>query len=228
MPRLVLWDIDGTLLRTANVGIEALRRAIERVTGRSPTGTLPYQGLLDRNIALQHLESVSADASGQVDAVLVAFEEEFEASNGEILERGYLLPGVIEILTELSKVEGVLQTVLTGNLRKNAELKLTSFGLDNWLDLEVGSYADDALERHELVAVSLRRATELRDMTFRSDEIWIVGDTRHDLACARAVGARCLLVQTGAEPLPESARAEADVLMPDLSDTAKVREIITG
>ena len=226
MPRFVLWDIDGTLMRTASVGIVALHRAIERVTGRTPSETLPYQGLLDRNIALAHLDVVGADGEAHIEAVLDAFVEEFESSTSKLVESGFLLPGVVEILTRLSRTEGVLQTVLTGNVRKNAEVKLAAFGIEHLFDLDVGAYSDDEHERSELVPVALRRAAELRSLSFDPKEVWVVGDTRHDLACARVVGVRCLLVETGSEPLPEETRTEADVLLPDLSDTDAVFEII--
>jgi phosphoglycolate phosphatase len=226
MARFVLWDIDGTLLRTPGVGMAALHRAIKRVTGRTPMETLPYAGLLDRNIALLHLEALGADGQARVEAVLAAFLEELEASKSELVEKGYLMPGVVEILSRLSRTGETLQTVVTGNLRGNAVLKLASFGLDHWLDLDVGAYSDDGRDRHELVPVALRRASELRNRRFRLDEVWVVGDTHHDLACARAAGVRCLLVETGWEPLPESARAEADAVLPDLSDVDTVLKVI--
>lgn len=222
----ILWDVDGTLLRTPGVGIAALHRAIQRVTGMLPSEALPYAGMLDHRIALDHLNALGLDGQAHLQAVLAASEQELAAARADITAQGFLLPGVAELLARLSGIDGVLQTVLTGNLRANAVLKVTEFGLDQWLDLDVGAYADDGPERSELVSVALRRASELRDRQFDLSDIWVIGDTGHDLACARANGVQCLLVGTGWEPLPVSARKEADAFLPDLSDTDAVLGVL--
>ena len=203
----------------------ALHRAIERVTGRASTETLPYAGLLDHHIALMHLDAIGADGD-LLEPVLLASVEELEAARKEVLEKGYLMPGVVDVLERLAAADGVLQTVLTGNLRANATLKVVAFGLDRWLDLEVGAYSEDGLKRTELVPVALERAERLRNQPFSPDDVWVVGDTEHDLACARAGGVHCLLVGTGWEPLCDIARDGADVVLDDLSDAKTVVEII--
>lgn len=106
MARFVLWDIDGTLLRSPGVGMAALHRAIERVTGRAPAETLLYAGMLDRNIALLYLRALDVDGEAHVEAVLAASLEALEASKSEIVQKGYLMPGVAEVLARLCAPAG--------------------------------------------------------------------------------------------------------------------------
>lgn len=227
MGRLLLWDVDGTLLRAPGIGIAALHRAIERVVGAAPTATVQYAGMLDPNITVAYLETLGVDPSRHLDAILAASVEELAAAEAEIIEHGIVLPGVNDVLARLAKQEGVLQTLVTGNLRANAVLKVAALGLEHWFDLDVGAYGEDAGEREELVPVSLERVARLRSASFDRGDVWVVGDTRHDLACARAAGVRCLLVGTGWE-LPDRAAEEADVYLDDLSDTEAVLSALLG
>ncbi|HZT67912.1 MAG TPA: haloacid dehalogenase-like hydrolase [Acidimicrobiales bacterium] len=228
MQRLVLWDVDGTLLKTNGTGTDALHRALSRVVGRTPPEPLAYaMGTLDPAIVALHLEALEADPGIHLPAVLAASVEELHAARDELVQRGEVMPGVREVLAALADRDGVLQTLLTGNVRANAILKTSAFALDQWLDFDVGAYGEDAEERHALVGVVLERVQRLRGRSFDPAEAWVVGDTAHDLACARRSGARCLLVDTG-WGLPDGAGKEADAFMADLSDTAAVVDVILG
>jgi phosphoglycolate phosphatase-like HAD superfamily hydrolase len=115
---------------------------------------------------------------------------------------------------------------VSGNLKANARVKVAAFGLDRWLDLEVGAYGSDDEDRTRLVPIALDRVDRLRGRRYRPQEAWVVGDTPADLACARAGGARCLLVATGRIPFEELAAAGPDALLPDLSDVDRVVTIL--
>lgn len=228
MGRLVLWDVDGTLLKTNGTGTDALHRALDRVLGRAPTEPVPFpMGMLDPAIILLHLQALEADPELHLEAVLAASVQELEDARDELAVRGELMPGIPDALAALDRHHGVCQTLLTGNLRANAILKVSVFGLDPWLDLEVGAYAEDARERHELVPVALERVASLRNRIYNRDEVWVIGDSAHDVACAKKSGARCLLVGTG-WGLPDGVAGDADVYMADLSDTDNVLDVILG
>jgi phosphoglycolate phosphatase len=138
--RRVLWDVDGTLLKTPGIGVAALNRALERVVGRAPTDIVPFAGMMDPTLVLRSLEALEADPAVYLDPVLAASVEELEAAREDIAERAVVLPGVFDILAALDGREGVIQTLVTGNLRANGVLKVATLGLDPWLDLEVGAY----------------------------------------------------------------------------------------
>jgi phosphoglycolate phosphatase-like HAD superfamily hydrolase len=223
----VLWDVDGTLLRTPGIGIAAMHRALERVVGVAPTEMVRFAGMLDSEIVLSYLEAMKADPAVHLQPVLAASVEELEAVREDVAERGWVLPGVTEALAALDKERGVRQTLLTGNVRANAILKVSVLGLDPWLDLEVGAYGEDARRRHELVPVALERVATLRNRSYRRGEVWVIGDSENDLVCAKKSGARCLLVGTG-WGLPDGAAEEADAFMEEMSDTDAVLDLILG
>jgi phosphoglycolate phosphatase-like HAD superfamily hydrolase len=116
--------------------------------------------------------------------------------------------------------------VLTGNIAPNALVKLASFDLDRLLDLEVGAFGSDHADRNELVPIARERVARLRGKRFASFEVWVVGDSENDLACARAGGVRCLLVGTGRAGLDELRTLGADAVLADLGDTDSVIEIL--
>lgn len=223
----MLWDVDGTLLRTPGIGVAAMHRALERVVGVAPTEVVRFAGMLDSEIVLAYLEAMSADPEAYLQRVLAACVEELEAAREDIAERGLVLPGVTDALAALDKERGVRQTLLTGNLRANAILKVSVLGLDPWLDLEVGAYGEDARRRHELVPVALERVATLRNRTYHRSEVWVIGDSENDLVCAKRSGAHCLLVGTG-WGLPDGAAEAADAFMDELSDTDTVLDLVLG
>jgi phosphoglycolate phosphatase len=145
-------------------------------------------------------------------------------------------PGVPEVLAGLTGAGAsagagggrVLQSVLTGNIAPNAVVKLAAFGLPKWLDLEIGAYGSDHADRTELVPVALERARRLRGVSLAPADVWVVGDTANDLACARAAGARCLLVGTGRVPVNELAQLGPDAVAADLSHVEAVVELLAG
>ena len=118
----------------------------------------------------------------------------------------------------LSSSPGIVQTVLTGNIARNARTKLEPFGLDVRLMLDVGAYGDDHVDRNVLVPFAWQRVRAATGVEHGADETWVIGDTPRDLACARAVGARCVLVATGHFDVDQLLPLGADLVMRDLRD----------
>ena len=116
----------------------------------------------------------------------------------------------------------MVQSVLTGNVRRMAEMKLRAVGLDAHLDLEAGAYGDSHEVRSELVHLARGNAARRYDRDFSGTATVLVGDTPLDVAAARATGARAVAVATGGTSADELAESGADVVLPDLTDTAAV------
>lgn len=228
--RLILWDIDGTLVRAGPVARDVFASAVAHVVGQHPGDHgVAMSGKTDPQIAREILETmavVAETAAGHVPAILDRLEAELAAAAALLREQGRVLPGAEALLTRLDGEPGVLQSVLTGNVAANAAAKLAAFGLDGRVDLDVGAYGSDHHDRCELVPVALERvrATHGRE----PDVVWVVGDTPHDLACARAGGARCLLVATGRYRIEDLAGLGADAVRADLHDVDAVVDLLLG
>lgn len=227
--RLVLWDIDGTLVRAGELGAAVFDRALEGVFGRLPSERIRMSGKTDPQIVHEYLELMEIEDLDALPEVLRRLEIELAAAAHELAQVGYVCPGAEELLRALAKEDRVTQSVLTGNIAPNAVVKLAAFGLEHYLDLEAGAYGSDNADRRALVPVALARQQELRGRTIAPADVVVVGDTPHDLACARAGGARCVLVATGRYGLGELATLGADAVVADLSDTdALVELLVTG
>jgi phosphoglycolate phosphatase-like HAD superfamily hydrolase len=227
--RFILWDVDGTLIRSRGVGRRIIEEAALQVAGLSEVPHVVMSGKTDPQIlreifvaaalADDHIDGLLPDAMAAAEAALAAAEDELRA-------HGNVLPGVEALLERLRDTPGVRQTLLTGNLTANAAVKVAAFGLTDFFDFEVGAYGTDHADRLELVPIALERAARFRGETYDPDDVWVVGDTANDLACARAGGVRCLLVATG---LQEGLGAlDADALLPDLADVEQAYRILTG
>jgi phosphoglycolate phosphatase len=228
-PRLVLWDVDGTLVDSARIGRDAFVEAFEQVVGHPPAQIVPFAGRTDLEIAHDMLET-SGLSDGE--ALLDHFEEELVAAMAarldELTERGRALPGTAEALERLDAEPGVIQSLLTGNVERNAMLKLQPFGLARWIEFGCGGYGSDHRVRGELVAIARARAEQAHDIAIAPPDVVLVGDTPLDVAAAREGGARAIAVATG--PYDEDALAEsgADVVLPDLADTDRVASAVLG
>jgi phosphoglycolate phosphatase len=212
----VLWDIDGTLVRSGGVAALAFLDAVAEVTGVRPTSTWrDYGGRLDTEIADMLLTAVGATTNRVAD-VLEVLRRLVDERLGELRAQTSPFPGVEALVAKLAEA-GVRQTVVTGNLASIARHKLEAGGLVPPIELDVGGYGDSAPNRAAVAQVALDR---LSAAGWRPDlgGVWVVGDTPRDLACARAVGVRCALVATGRRPVEELSGLGADIVLPDLSD----------
>ncbi|HLI53236.1 MAG TPA: HAD hydrolase-like protein [Acidimicrobiales bacterium] len=228
--RLVLWDVDGTLIR-AGISAAVFDVALEAVIGRRPSARVRMGGKTDPQIVREYLQQMGVDETpGVVEEVLGVLEGQLAAAaaTGELVANGSACPGVAAVLEALDKEEAVVCSLLTGNVHPNALVKVAAFGLERWLSLDVGAYGSDHADRDELVPIALSRLWVNRGVRLDPPAVWVVGDTPRDLRCARAAGARCLLVATGRHPLEELAALGADAVFPDLSDTRLVVDTLLG
>ena len=218
---LVLWDIDGTLVDTAGHGRHAFQEAFEAVMGRQPE-PVEFAGRTDHQIALAMLDRDREALPRLLEELAAALEARKEAMRRD----GHAYPGVPETLAALHGRDGVVQSLLTGNIEPNAALKVGAFGLERWLDFDVGAYGSDPHEeRSELVAVARER---VRAKYAEPTSAVLVGDTPHDVQAAREAGARAVAVATGFSD-PDALRASRpDVLLDDLRDTAAAVKAIVG
>ncbi|HET9070526.1 MAG TPA: HAD family hydrolase [Acidimicrobiales bacterium] len=227
--RLLLWDIDGTLVRAGLLGAEVFDRALEDVLGEVPPGRVRMSGKTDplivhEQLALLGLEPDPTTVEAVLDRLVARLAEVAHRLPGQ----GTPCPGVPELLEALGGDPAVASGVLTGNLRPNAEVKLAAFGLDRLVDLRLGAYGSDDIDRNALVPIARKRATEHLGAEVAADDTWVIGDTPRDLECARRGGVRCLLVGTGTYDVSELGSLGADVTLPDLTDTATVLELLAG
>jgi phosphoglycolate phosphatase len=218
---LVLWDIDGTLVDTAGHGRHAFEEAFKAVLGRPPK-PVEYAGRTDHQIALAMLGQQRDALPRLLDRLAAALEARKDAMRRE----GHAYPGVADTLAALEARDGVVQSLLTGNIEANAALKVGAFGLERWLDFEVGAYGSDPHEeRSELVAVARERVTAKYGEPTRAV---LVGDTPHDVQAAREAGARAVAVATGFANREALVASRPDALLEDLRDTEAAVEAIVG
>ncbi|HUS61565.1 MAG TPA: HAD family hydrolase [Acidimicrobiales bacterium] len=233
--RLVLWDVDGTLVRAGPAARDAFARAVADVVGCSIEEVADHgvqmAGGTDPVIALEILANLAIDddqAHRHLPAVLEGLVRELAVAEHRIRAEGWVLPGIRELLARLAARGDVVQSVLTGNLAPNAVVKLAAFRLDRFLRMELGAYGSDRHQRDELVPVALDKVERATGHRFDPRDVWVVGDTPKDLACARAAGTRCLLVATGVIPLEDLEHLGADTVLADLSDVDAVEHLLTG
>ncbi len=228
--RLLLWDIDGTLLRAGPLGIASFELAVSDVVGRLPDERPPTSGRTDPQIVRDYLRrlDVTTDVDDTVVAVLRRLEDRLAEVAPDIAVEGSACPGAREVLRRLAADDRLLCGVLTGNIAPNAVIKLAAFGLDGLLDLDVGAYGSDDDDRNALVPVAMVRAAERHELRLEPEDVWVIGDTPLDLACARAAGARCVLVATGHSTLAELGVLGADAVLEDLCDTEAVVKLLTA
>jgi phosphoglycolate phosphatase-like HAD superfamily hydrolase len=222
--RLVLWDIDGTLVQAGEVGRDIFTEAFQAVVGRAPdevtAKALAMAGRTDPEIALDFLAAHEiAEGASHLPAFNAALVTALAAKAALIRERGRALPGARETLAALGGTEGVVQSLLTGNVQPNALLKLASFELDGYLDFDVGGFGSDHHHRPSLVEVARTKAEGKYGTAFDGTDIVLVGDTPLDVAAGRAGGARVVAVATGPYGADELAATGADAVLEDLRDT---------
>lgn len=218
-PRLVLFDIDGTLVLTGGAGMRALNRACEDLVGhRDALDGIPLAGRTDWVILQDALSRLGRDLDSDLfvtlrDRYLACLEEEIELP-GHGLKA--VMPGVRDLLDRLHARDDIFLGLLTGNFQVGARIKLGHFDL--WKYFRCGAFGDDAADRNALVPFAVSRARESGMPAVSGRDVFVVGDTPYDVACARAAGATPVGVATGRYSVVELRETGADVVFPDLSD----------
>ncbi|MFI0820538.1 HAD family hydrolase [Streptomyces sp. NPDC021098] len=220
---LVLWDIDHTLVDTRGVGRALWAEAFEEVTGRSMREQARVDGSTEPVILRETLKLHGLEPSR---ALFELFAQALGAAHvrraAELRDRGRALRGTGALLSALAAREGVRQTVVTGNIRAAAEVKLAAFGLDSFVDLGIGAFGEDADERPELVRIALGRAQVLAESAV------VVGDTPSDVRGGSGAGVRVVGVATGRTSADELRAAGAAEAVEDLSDTERMLKLLTS
>ena len=230
-PLLLLWDIDHTLLTTSGVAREIYAQAFERVFGRPLVHLADMAGRTEHAITRETLElnGVEADHPDHPDRSAEAFYAALSSAARSLADRmreqGRALPGAREALTELG-VDGTVQSVVTGNLPAIAATKLEAFDLDGFLDLEIGGYGDIAGNRAVLVRMAIELAEGKYDQGFGAENTVVIGDTPHDVKGALDNGVLAVGVATGLSGQDDLHAAGAHLVLPDLLDLAKLRELL--
>jgi phosphoglycolate phosphatase len=244
--RLVLWNIDQTLLDVTRVTRVAYAEAFRRVTGR-PLVQLPQMaGRIESEIffdalALNEAVAIAPDGGARPagttswpgtggEELLARFTAELAAAFGSrrglLREQGRILPGAGEAVAEVARLHGAVQSLLTGTIKPNAVEKLRAFGLDGFFDFEVGGYGSEAYPKGAQLLMVRGRATEKYGVVFDENSTVYIGDSSRDVEAARMGGARCVAVATGRSTVGELRTAGADIVFTELTDTAAVVQAI--
>ncbi|GAA0519420.1 haloacid dehalogenase [Saccharopolyspora subtropica] len=223
MDRLVLWDIDLTLVDARGFGPRWYRQALHEVTGRALRRMPETAGRTELAITTDVLgiHGVPADPP-TVAAMFAALTSAVAATRDELSERGSALPGAARALSALAAEPGFVQTLVTGNLPEVAFHKLESFGLHHHVDFEIGGYGTNSLHRHDLISESVAKAADRHATSLSPDSVVVVGDTPHDVAGALRFGAIAVGVATGRSSAEELHAAGAHAVLPNLADTEAV------
>jgi phosphoglycolate phosphatase len=219
-PRLVLWDIDHTLIETGGVGRELYRRAFETVTGRPIEHEAEVTGRTEAAILAETLRLHGLEPSPEHEKkYATALAHEYEDHIEDMRERGRALPGAREALARLSSESGVVQSALSGNFKAVAMTKLRAFGLDGFIDFEAGAYGNDSDDRPSLVAIAQERAAIRYGARFDRANTMLIGDSPQDVEAARRGGAEVVAVASGKATVEQLQNAGAELVLPDLVDT---------
>jgi phosphoglycolate phosphatase-like HAD superfamily hydrolase len=227
--RLVLFDIDGTLLSAAGLGGRAIVRALTEITGRAiDLAGYSYAGRTDPQIVRDLLGRAELDAAAIENALPRVLDLYVEGLARDMAgaDGPHLHPGIGELLARLDADPRTLTGLLTGNVERGAQIKLDHFGIRHYFEL--GAYGSDSADRNQLVAIAAARARLLTGIDYAGDAIVVVGDTPRDIACARHAGVRCVAVATGTIDLETLRQHRPDALFADFSATEQVVAAIGG
>ncbi|MGL6073828.1 MAG: HAD family hydrolase [Fimbriiglobus sp.] len=222
MPAL-LFDIDGTLIRTGGAGKAAMEGAMRLAFGLSEVlDNVPYSGRTDPAIGHDLLVENRIDPTPENLARLHAtYLEVLPQRLHEI--GGEVCVGVRELLAELEREPAIVLGLLTGNMRHGAQVKLSHFGL--WDTFALGGFGDRHTDRDDVAREAQANLHEHLGRRLPAEEIWIIGDTPLDVKCAKAIGVKSIAVATGWHPREELDATGADLVLDDLRDTAALLEL---
>ena len=228
-PKLILFDIDGTLIDAAGAGRRAMERAFREVfvvDGFESTARVPFAGRTDPVILEAIAETLAVPRPlflERRDALLHAFIDALRLEMARPDERRRVLPGVQPLLEHLGAMTGVHLGLLTGNLEAGARVKLEAFGLNPYF--AAGGFSSDDPDRRQIARIACRKLSQLTGVAFRARDVTVVGDTEHDVDCARANGYRSVAVDSGWVEREALERAGPDALLDDLEGPGVLRAL---
>jgi phosphoglycolate phosphatase-like HAD superfamily hydrolase len=236
--KLLLFDVDGTLVLTGGAGMRGMTRAFESVFGvPDALKDVPVAGRTDPAILADMMTRAGITAGDGVrarfiDCYLPILAEEMERPVPDTLHPSQhsrykgQLPGVRELVAALGSHRGVFLALLTGNYTRAAEIKLGYFDL--WRPFKCGAFGEDAAERHALVPIAVDRAAALGCPPIGPDDVIVIGDTPLDVACARMAGVRSLAVATGGYTRDTLEQTRPDLVVDTLADTGAIVAWLAG
>lgn len=226
--RIVLFDIDGTILRSGGVGRIAMERALTDVFGSPGSRDYHYDGKTDKQIVRETMrleglsdEEIDARMPELLDAYLAGLHSELGSGNRTV----HVFPGVREILDELERQDNVILGLLTGNIEPGARAKLGAAGIE-MSRFKVNAFGSDHEHRPELPGVAQRRAGELLGAEIEGNRVIVIGDTPADIRCGESIGARAIGVATGRYSVDDLVAHGAYAVFETLADTESVLERI--
>ncbi|WP_119728730.1 HAD family hydrolase [Thermomonospora amylolytica] len=234
--RLVLWNIDHTLVDVVRVTRDAYAEAFRQTTGRPLVRLAPTAGRTESEIIFETLAFNDIEVTDDhLPRFMDALAKAFAARRGRLRAEGRLLPGAREALAALARRQGTVQSVLTGSIQPNAVVKLAEFGLDSYVDTEVGGYEDGVYSKAALLELARRKASQKYGIAFDESAAWhpdrrgstvYVADSVRDVQAAKIAGAAAVAVATGSSTEAELRAAGADAVLPDLTDVQAVARAI--
>lgn len=227
--RLVLFDIDGTLVWTAGAGRSAITVALKEEMGETgPIEDYRFDGKTDPQIVVELMEAVGHPDARSESRVAAVCRRYLESLQGELERRRQAIkiyPGVLELLSTLEPRADAVVGLLTGNIEPGAALKLAAAGIEP-TRFRVGAYGSDSAVRADLPAIAAARAAPLMGRVPQGRDVVIIGDTPADMTCGQGVGARAIGVATGSHSMVDLLAAGGDVAFEDLSETHSVLNAI--
>jgi len=221
--RLILFDIDGTLIDSGGAGVRALDLAMKELFGiESAFQGISMAGKTDplimREGLLKHRLPLNGNLEAIIETYLIHLRKEVQN------DRKTLKPGVYGALEKLRSMTDIVLGLLTGNLEMGARIKLAPFNINEYFP--AGAFGSDDEDRNMLLPVAVQRFQELVQERIRIEECVVIGDTPRDIECAKIYGARCFAVATGPYSADALREAGADCVAEDLSDHAPLLEFL--
>ncbi len=224
--KLLLFDIDGTLILTGGVAARLMAESVYKTMGIPVSWNIEdFVGNTDRNIVMTLLNRCGISEAMMNEKTNLVMEGYLKSLELELKKDGVVtvLPGVKNLLDLLAGDERFALGLVTGNVREGARIKLARDNLISYFP--VGAFGDDAINREDLPPVAIRRAEKHYGHFFERGDIWIIGDSIHDIRCARANGLRSLAVASGHTRDPDLHLYKPTALFLDLNDSQEIIKI---